>query len=105
VLVCKFVSQPSSAPLDGKTQLPKPAVQLDVQTALLQVGVTTFAPEHARLQAPQWFALSLRFSSQPVLAMPSQSSKPVLHAATMHWPALQLGVAFASTHGSLHAPQ
>ena len=44
---------------------------------------------------PQLFTSVLRFASHPLLAMPSQSPKPVLQVKPPHVPARQAGVALA----------
>jgi nicotinate-nucleotide--dimethylbenzimidazole phosphoribosyltransferase len=55
--------------------------------------------------APQ-LALSLRVStSQPLAALPSQSTKPVAQAATAQAPAAQVGVALGSAQARPQAPQ
>ncbi len=43
--------------------------------------------------------------SQPVVASPSQSPKPVLHAVTAHAPAEHDDVALRSEHARRHTPQ
>src|SRR2546422_504964 len=49
-----LVSQPSSAmPPGGLTQLPKPALQVEVHRPPAQALAATLAPEQARAQAPQ----------------------------------------------------
>ena len=55
--------------------------------------------------APQ-LALSARvFTSQPLLATWSQSTKPGSQAATAQLPAAQVGVAWASRHARPQPPQ
>jgi hypothetical protein len=60
---------------------------------------------HALPQLPQLFASSVRLTSQPFAYLPSQSLKPVLHDATVHFDDTQAGVPFAATHTFPHPPQ
>ena len=65
----------------------------------------TWPAAHVVPQVPQ-FALSVRAStSQPFDGSPSQSAKPVRHAAIPQRPPLHAAVAFGSTHARPHAPQ
>ncbi len=61
----------------------------------MQNGV---AGGHAVVHAPQLTALE-RYVSHPVSNRPSQSAKPVSHAAIAHASATQVAVAWGSTQG------
>lgn len=54
VLAETLVSQPSSAPLGGWAQLPKPTSQVELHTPRLQDLLRTLEAEHPRPQAPQF---------------------------------------------------
>ena len=53
---------------------------------------------HVLPQAPQFVALLVVFVSQPLAALPSQSAKPLLHAASTHAPARQPATPFGNEH-------
>jgi hypothetical protein len=62
-------------------------------------------PVQACPQLPQFVALVCRFTSQPFVALPSQSAKPVLHT-NPHSPAEHIAVAFAGVGQAFpQAPQ
>jgi hypothetical protein len=81
------------------SQLPRPASHDEIaQVPVLHVAVAP-GREQAVPQAPQ--SVSVRIErSQPFEASPSQSSNPVVHAATWQLPVAQLSVAFASSQVS-----
>lgn len=56
-------------------------------------------------QAPQVMLLVPRFASQPLVATPSQLSKPAVQPATAHTPEEQAAVAFGSEQTVPQAPQ
>jgi hypothetical protein len=92
-----FVSQPF-APLES--QLPYPAAQPGVQTELEQVFEVVCAfVVHTVPQAPQFAAVLVRFTSQPLAPLPSQLPNPALHT-TVHAPvpAVQVAVPFVPVH-------
>ena len=57
------------------------------------------------LQAPQWFVLSVRFVSQPLLAIPSQLPKPGLQLEIEQTPELQAAVPLVELQTEPHKPQ
>jgi hypothetical protein len=64
-----------------------------------------FATTHALPQAPQLLASIPSLTSQPSVALPLQSAKPALHAATAHLPAPHDDAALGSLQATPHAPQ
>jgi hypothetical protein len=101
-----LTSQPSLAiPL----QFAKPAAQEPaamVHAPAVQVCITTFGSAQARPQPPQCEALVSVFTSQPLLATPSQLPAPELQVTTVHAPAAQPVVLVpASAHTTPHPPQ
>jgi hypothetical protein len=99
-LVCVFVSQPVDAVL---SQLPKPALQL----AMVQVPeahpALALRRLQAALQAPQFCTLVERFTSQPLLALPSQFSNPAWQVPSLQPPFWHSGRVFAA--GAQGCPQ
>jgi hypothetical protein len=95
-----------SHPFSGlPSQSPHPlAHEATTHAPSWQVEVA-WASEHAWPHCPQLDAVVSRFVSQPFAALPSQSSQPLAHAATVQAPAAQPAVAFASTHALWHPPQ
>src|SRR5579872_2211220 len=78
-----FTSQPSIALL---LQSVKPALHVPtVQLPPLHPG-TSFSAGPASRHPPQFPGSALVFTSQPSIALPLQSTKPVLHAATVQLP-------------------
>ena len=75
-LVCVFGSQPVTALI---SQSANPALHAMAQLPALHEGVP-FEPLHALPHDPQFDALVLVFTSQPLAALMSQSAKPALHA-------------------------
>jgi hypothetical protein len=104
-LLVTFFSQPSSAPVAGRLQLAKPSAHVELHVPLLQLLDITFWVPHARAQAPQWFWLVLRSTSQPLASLLSQLPHPALQDCTMQTPYRQVEVAFGRLHGVPHAPQ
>jgi hypothetical protein len=95
-----------SQPLAGlPSQLPKPVVQVKPHRPLLHVGVVLGGVGQALLQRPQCERLEARGVSHPSLAMPLQSPKPLVHAATPQVLARQNAVALGSEHARPHIPQ
>jgi hypothetical protein len=70
-----FTSQPSFASL---LQLAKPVAQVVSWQRPLMQAALPLAKRHVKPQAPQLVS-EVRASSQPLLALPSQSPKPALH--------------------------
>jgi hypothetical protein len=95
------VSQPLNA---MKSQLPKPVLQVpSVQLPFAQLSLP-LVNAHAVAQAPQ-LARELSGVSQPLVASPSQSPKPLLQAMRVQLPDAHVVLAFACAHAVLHAPQ
>jgi hypothetical protein len=85
--------------------VPVPQV-LNEPHALWQAPDThTRPPPQALAQAPQLFRSLLRLTSQPSVATPLQSAKPVLQVVTVQLPALQPATAFGRVQRRLQAPQ
>jgi hypothetical protein len=61
------------------SQLPKPAVHETMTHVLAAHPAVALASEHRVPHIPQLLGLFVRLTSQPLLAMPSQSAKPGLH--------------------------
>jgi len=98
------LSQPSSGPVVGSVQLPKPGTHDESHTPPLQSTAATLVVAQGRAQAPQFRGSVARVASQPVATFWSQSPNPVAHFR-LHDPALQLGVALTVLHAFLHEPQ
>jgi hypothetical protein len=86
------------------SQSPKPALQVIPQAPAAQRGAPLTALQTAP-QAPQRRGSVRRFTSQPLAGSPSQSAKPVRHAATPQRPAEHEGTAFAGAQTIPQAPQ
>ena len=56
-------------------------------------------------QRPQWAVATRRSASQPLVALPSQSAKPVAQRAMSQRPAAQAPVALAGAQRAPHVPQ
>lgn len=56
-------------------------------------------------QAPQWLALFVMLTSQPLLATPSQLAKPSAQRSNTHPPATQRADALGNEHACEQAPQ
>jgi hypothetical protein len=82
-LVWVFVSQPVDAVL---SQLPKPALQLAMVQVPEAQPALAFSRLQAALQAPQFCTLVPRFTSQPLVGLPSQFSKPAWQAPSLQLP-------------------
>lgn len=61
--------------------------------------------EHARPHTPQWSGSVLRFRSQPLSGLLSQSANPLSQDSTLHSPATQVPVAFAGSQALSQNPQ
>jgi hypothetical protein len=86
VLLVVSVSQPLTA---LPSQSPRPlAHESEHRPALHAATPPSPAGTQVLLHRPQWVALVLRFTSQPLVALPSQSPKPARHA-TVHAPEAQ----------------
>jgi hypothetical protein len=93
-----------SQPLFGlPSQLKKPAAQLGEQTPLTH-EVVPLALVHCVPHAPQ-LAVVLTASSQPFVLFMSQLPKPAVQVPSVQVPVEQDSLAFARSHGVLHAPQ
>lgn len=98
-VVLRFVSQPFAA---FESQLPKPAVHVNVHVPVEHDGVA-FAAEQVCPHAPQ-FDRVFRLVSHPFDGMPSQSAKPAAQVGAQV-PFVQAVVPFAFVHGAPQAPQ
>lgn len=65
----RSVSQPSSLPVAGRLQLPKPGLQVESQVPSVQLRVRMFALAHARPHAPQLSGSDEVRASQPSSAV------------------------------------
>jgi hypothetical protein len=86
------------------SQSPNPVLHAIAQEPATHDGVPLVLLQDAA-QAPQWLSLVFVFTSQPLLAIPSQSPKPLLHEAMAQDPVAQLAVALARLQGLAQAPQ
>jgi hypothetical protein len=86
-----LTSQPLAA---IPSQSAKPALQVNPQAPAAQVAVALAGAEHALPQRPQCVVLARVSTSQPLVAMPSQLSKPALQVSP-HVPAAHAGEALA----------
>jgi len=98
--VFRFASQPLTA---LPSQFPKPELQVGTHTPVVQT-VDPFGFVQEVPQVPQFAAVVLRLTSQPVDARPSQFPKPVLHAI-VHAPSEQPAEPFVPLQAEPHAPQ
>jgi hypothetical protein len=103
---CVSVSSRCSQPFaPWPSQLPKPALQLvTAQTPPLHAPVPLLNM-HALPQRPQCATESVTRTSQPSDGIALQFSKPRLQAATLHVPAAQAAVPFATVQPRPQAPQ
>lgn len=69
VLAETLVSQPSSGPLGGWAQFPKPTSHVELHTPRLQDLLRTLEAEHPRPQAPQFVVSVNVLVSQPSSAV------------------------------------
>ena len=97
-----YVSQPSAAPFLQSAQPALHAATLHVPFTQLPAA---FGVPHALPQLPQLLGSPSVFVSQPLAALPSQSTQPASHAAIAHCAATQLVVACGSAQACPHAPQ
>ncbi len=96
------VSQPFAA---IASQLPRPAAHdATVQIPAAHAAVAN-GSEHAVAHDPQLATEVRKSASQPLAVLPSQLPKPALQLAITQAPATHDGVAFASKHAALQAPQ
>jgi hypothetical protein len=96
-----FASQPFAG---LRSQSWKPALHdVSVHTPVMQPPVP-FMTLHAIMQPPQLVVLVFVLASQPLVAMPSQSPKPVLQRIEQT-PAVQAAVPLIDTHVVVHVPQ
>ncbi len=102
---CVSESRVFSQPFESiPSQLPQPALQVEIaHTSPAQVAVA-FAREHAELHAPQCASESSEFS-QPFRLIPSQLPHPGLQVEMLHTSPAQVAVAFARVQAVLQAPQ
>lgn len=87
------------------SQLAKPALHSAIAHAPAVHVAVALGNEHVLPHTPQLFTLVCVLTSQPLLAIRSQSAKPALQLAIAHAPAVQVLTAFASAHVRPHAPQ
>jgi hypothetical protein len=110
VLLSVFVSHPSSAVgTVGWLQLPKPELQVELQTPAAHDRLATFEFEHARVQLPQWSASAPRFTSQPSSAVGAvgwlQFPYGALHVESQTPPLHDRLATFEFEHTRAHCPQ
>ena len=98
--VLVLISQPSTV---SPLQFPYPALQLMLQTPVLQIAVPLALP-HTVPQRLQLFGLDFRLISHPSAALPLQSPKPAVQAIEQALP-LQLAVPLVLLHAAPHPPQ
>ena len=96
----RFVSQPFPARL---SQFPYPTLHAIPHCPAVQLAVP-FVALQAVLQVPQFAALVLVLTSQPLAALLSQFAYPALQAIP-HCPPLQLAVPFVPLHAVPQVPQ
>jgi hypothetical protein len=101
------VARSLSQPLEMlPSQSPYPVAHAKVQVPALHAALVFGAPTpaHARPHAPQFVALPSRLTSQPLVALLSQSAKPAAHEIAQT-PIAQRAMPFAELHARPHAPQ
>ena len=97
----RSVSQPLAASRSQSPRLVTHVITAQVPAAHVAVALGS---AQARPHMPQW-SLAVRVSvSQPLVTLPSQSTKPALHA-TAQRPAAHAGVPLAALHALPHIPQ
>jgi len=101
-LVERSTSQPLAA---FPSQSPKPGLQVKPQVPLPQVALAWAGAAHARPHAPQCEVLVRVSTSQPLLALPSQSPKPAAQAVSPHTPDSQAALALLSEQRCPQRPQ
>jgi len=87
------------------SQLAYPAAHAPTPHAPAAHVAVPLAAVHARLHMPQWVSDVRVSTSQPLVAMPSQSAKPALQAPSTHPPAAQVAAALGKLHARPHMPQ
>ena len=97
--VCRFTSQPF---VRSPSQFAKPAVQVIPQTLAAHAAVPLVVL-HAAEQAPQFVALVVVLTSQPLAALLSQFSYPALHTIP-HCPPLHVAVPLVALHAVAQLP-
>jgi hypothetical protein len=102
VLTRVSTSQPFAA---SPSQFAKPDVHVKPQPPAVHVVTALARMGHALRHVPQWVSELRVSTSQPLVASPSQSAKPVMHDPTVQLPAVHEGVALGVEHALLHAPQ
>jgi hypothetical protein len=101
-LVRVSVSQPLPAVL---SQSPKPVVQLATRHAPPAQAAVALARAHIAPQRPQCATLVAVSTSQPLVALPSQSAADPIHAAMPHTPAVQREAAPGALQALSQRPQ
>ena len=91
--------------VDRYAQVPEQLAWPVTQPSAQVPEVQTFPAPHAWPQEPQLTDELWRLVSQPLLATPSQSSKPALQLESKHAPDEQPAVAFDRLQALPHAPQ
>jgi hypothetical protein len=92
-LLVVLVSQPS---VYVALQSAKPVLHVLIAQADAAHTVVAFGALQALLQAPQFAALLVVFTSQPLVTVPSQLAKPALQAMPQVPPAVQVADEFAN---------
>jgi hypothetical protein len=100
--VVRLVSQPSAA---LALQSPKPAAQVATVQRPPAHPAVALGTSQAVPQPPQLRGSPVRSTSQPLVALRSQSPRPALHVARPHTPATQAGVPPATEHAVEQLPQ
>jgi len=75
------------------------------QAPLVHPAKALGSEAHRAPHAPQWDTAVVVSTSQPLLALPSQSAYPVAQRATVHRPPSQAAVALGGAHAARQAPQ
>jgi hypothetical protein len=94
-----FCPQHATVPFARTAQVVNPVAirEAPPQLPAMQPVVQVFP------QRPQWVFELKRLVSQPLIALPSQSPKPALHAPMPHAPLAQVPVALAGARPSVKA--
>ncbi len=98
----RWVSQPLAA---APSQLPKPVAHAPSAHAPPTHDDPALGNAHTPAQLPQRTGSVLRFASQPLAALPSQSAKPARQLAMPQRPATQAPAALAGAQASPQPPQ
>src|SRR5262249_6936187 len=87
-------------------QLAKPGLQAPApHTPSTQTAAALGGTGQALPQPLQWLTSLLRLVSQPLAALPSQSSNPRLQALTWHWPSRHSSWPLTPVHWTPQPPQ